>query len=102
MLIPSAPHCNVLVHQDTPGVDKTVTIGRYVREISVKARYMLGRQQAAVAGSSRRPSPADHPEHEPDTLQETIWDARETVSLSLEFLSSGYVVAPIVAMDNFS
>lgn len=66
--------------QAAPGGDKGVTIGGYVREISVKARSMLGRPQPDVRGSSRRPMASDHTDHESDTRQDQMWGVRQVVS----------------------
>lgn len=70
----------VAMPQATPGGDKGVTIGGYVREISVKARSMLGRPQPDVLGSSRRPMASDHTDHESDTRQDQMWGVRHVVS----------------------
>lgn len=69
--------------QAAPGGDKGVTIGGYVREISVKARSMLGRPQPDVLGSSRRPMASDHTDHESDTRQDQMWGVRHVVSPEL-------------------
>lgn len=60
--------------------DKSVTIGRYVREISVKARNMLGRPQGASRGTSWRPNTSVHASHEQDTRQDQMWGVRDVVS----------------------
>lgn len=68
---------------DAPRGDKSVTIGRYVREISVKARNMLGRPQPGVVGTSRRQPTSIHTSHEPDARQNHMWGARDVVSALL-------------------
>ncbi|CAM9094825.1 unnamed protein product [Laminaria digitata] len=75
--------------KEAPGGDKSVTIGRYVREISVKARSMLGRQPRGALGSSRRPMSSDRIDREPDTRQDQMWSARNVA----------YIGSPIAKED---
>ncbi|CAM9117146.1 unnamed protein product [Ectocarpus sp. 8 AP-2014] len=56
--------------------DQSVTIGRYVRDISVKARSMLGRPQRGVLTSSR-PTESVHADREPDTREGPMWGVRD-------------------------
>lgn len=59
--------------------DQNVTIGRYVRDISVKARSMLGRPQRGVLSLSR-PTESVHADREPDPREDPMWGARDVVS----------------------
>ncbi|CAM9180188.1 unnamed protein product, partial [Hapterophycus canaliculatus] len=61
--------------KETRGGDG-VTIGRYVRDISVKARSMLGRPQRGVLSSSR-PTEFVHADREPDTRKGPMWGVRD-------------------------
>lgn len=74
-------HLSLDAQGDAIGEEKSVTIGRYVREISVKARNMLGRPQAGARGASWRPSSSAHASHEQDAREDQKWGARDVVSL---------------------
>lgn len=71
--------------------DQSVTIGRYVRDISVKARSMLGRPQRGVLTSSR-PTESVHADREPDTRGGPMWGVRDVVSgKALSFVQYTFV-----------
>ncbi|CAN0024749.1 unnamed protein product [Scytosiphon promiscuus] len=53
-----------------------VTIGRYVRDISVKARSILGRPQRGVRSSSR-PTESVNADREPGTREGPMWGVRD-------------------------
>lgn len=65
--------------QKEPRGGDGVTIGRYVRDISVKARSILGRPQRGVLSSSR-PTESIHADGEPGTREGPMWGVRDVVS----------------------
>ncbi|CAB1096112.1 unnamed protein product [Ectocarpus sp. CCAP 1310/34] len=71
------PERFIRIHEKEPRRgDQSVTIGRYVRDISVKARSMLGRPQRGVLTSSR-PTESVHADREPDTREGPMWGVRD-------------------------